>query len=417
MKLTSLHASAGIGGYYWRDQEAIAQGAERDGFLYRGQPVTPGFDKIIQVSSTVLLTAQADDGREIHGDCATVNHAFRSGRQAAPVAAELISQAEGPLSEWLLGRSLESFRKAAAQLDSIQLHGKPLHMAMRYGMSQVLLQAVAAHRRVTMAEVLAAEFGLKLARTPAPLLGSCGGSWYENVDKAILRELPFFPQTAMVRLDQVDALPQYAAWIAERVRQMGSPGFAPTLHYDLHGLLSLRVKDDVDAAVKYLREVEKASGPHPVLFEDPLDAGNRGDQIALMRELRNALRKAGSGIRLIADEWCNTRADVEEFVGSGCCDLIQIKMPDLGGVDNTVMACMTCTQGGVGIYLGGSCNETDLSARVSSHVALVVDPVEFLGKPGLGVDEGVMVVTNEMTRAIRSYTGRTAAPQREEATA
>jgi len=406
MKIRSLQASAGIGGYYWRDQEAIARGAQRDGFLYKGEPVTPGFDKIIQVSSTVLLTAVADDGREIHGDCATVNHAFRSGRQGLPIAADLISQAEGPIAEWLATSDLSKFRPLAERLDDIELHGQPLHMALRYGVSQVLLQAVAAHRRITMAEVLADEFGLKLARKAAPLLGSCGGSWYENVDKAILRELPFFPQTAMVRLDQLDALPEYAAWIAKRVREIGAPGYRPNLHFDLHGLLSLRVNDDIDAAVRYLTDIEKACSGYDVLFEDPLDAGNKRDQIALNKALKGALAGAGSKIRLIADEWCNTRQDVEDFVGSGCCDLIQIKMPDLGGVDNTVRACMTCTAGGVGIYLGGSCNETDISARVSAHLALVVAPTEVLDKPGLGLDEGVMIVTNEMTRTIRSYSSR-----------
>src|SRR5690606_30609532 len=84
MRVQRLLATDGIGGYYWRDQEAIGQGAPRDGFLYRGAPVTPGFASIIQVSSTVLLTGVADDGSELYGDCATVNHAFRSGRQQAP---------------------------------------------------------------------------------------------------------------------------------------------------------------------------------------------------------------------------------------------------------------------------------------------------------------------------------------------
>lgn len=260
-----------------------------------------------------------------------------------------------------------------------------------------------------MAEILAREYGLTLADTPCDLLGSCGGNWYENVDKAIVRELPYFPQTAMVRTDQLDELPAYAEWISQRIRAVGRPDFFPTLHYDLHGLLSQRVGDDLDAALVYLRKVEAASAPYPVLFEDPLDAGERGAQIALMGRLREALRRAGSGIRLIADEWCNTREDVREFVAQGCCDLIQIKMPDLGGVDNTVQACLICRDGGVGVYLGGSCNETDISARVAAHVALAVRPVEFLGKPGLGLDEGVMIVTNEMQRAIRSYRTRLSA--------
>lgn len=408
MRVAKLIATEGIGGYYWRDQEAIAQGAVRDGFLYQGTPITEGFESIIQVSSTVLLTGIADDGREIHGDCATVNHAFRSGRQAAPKAHTLIGQAEGALSDWLSRCDLSSFRQAAGEVDQMDIDGAPLHMALRYGMSQLILQAVAANRGITMAEVLADEYGLTLANEPCDLLGSCGGNWYENIDKAILRKLPFFPQTAMVRMDQLDELPAYAAWISQRIQQVSNEGFFPTLHYDLHGLLSQRVGQDLDAAVAYLRQVEAASAPYPVLLEDPLDAGEREAQIDLMKRLRQALKASGSNIKLIADEWCNTKEDVRKFVASGCCDLIQIKMPDLGGVDNTVEACMTCNEGNVGVYLGGSCNETDISARVAAHVALAVRPVEFLGKPGLGVDEGIMIVTNEMRRAIRSYQQRRA---------
>lgn len=406
MRVTCVQATEGIGGYYWRDQEAIARGAPRDGFLYRGEPITEGFRSIIQTSSTVLLIAYTDTGRELHGDCATVNHAFRSGRQKAPLAESLIRQAEGVVNDWLCAAPLDSFRDLMAQVDAMTIDGESLHMALRYGVSHIVLQAVAASKGVTMAEVLAQEYGLDLATQPVDLLGSCGGSWYENVDKAILRKLPFFPQTAMVRLDQLDALPDYAAWISRRVKEVGEPGYFPTLHYDLHGLLNERVGDDIDAAVRYLMQVEQASAPYPVLFEDPLDAGNREDQVRLMGRLRQALREAGSGIRLIADEWCNTREDVAYFVEHQCCDLIQIKMPDLGGVNNTVEACLICKAGGVEVYLGGSCNETDVSARVSAHVALAVQPTEFLDKPGLGLDEGVMVVSNEMARAIRQYRDR-----------
>ncbi len=406
MKISSLAAAEGIGGYYWRDQEAIARGAVRNGFLYDGPPVTPGFESIIQVSSTVLLTAQTDNGSEILGDCATVNHAFRSGRQQAPVARTLMTQAEGPIASWLRSRDLSSFRSLATDIDAMTIDGERLHMALRYGVSHVLLQAVAAARSVTMTEVIAAEYGLPLIASPAPLLGSCGGSWHENVDKAILRRLPYFPQTAMVRVEQLDSLLEYAGWIANRVRQIGPAGYMPTLHYDLHGLLVQRTGLDVGRAVDWLRRIEEASAPYPVLFEDPLDAGEREAQVDTNRRLREALRRAGSGIRLIADEWCNTREDVEHFVRSECCDLIQIKMPDLGGVDNTIEASLECHRGNVGVYLGGSCNETDISARVAAHVALAVRPTEFLAKPGLGVDEGVMIVTNEMARAIRAYGAR-----------
>jgi methylaspartate ammonia-lyase len=51
-------------------------------------------------------------------------------------------------------------------------------------------------------------------------------------------------------------------------------------------------------------------------------------------------------------------------------------------------------------YLGGTCNETDRSARMCVHVALAVQPDQMLAKPGMGVDEGFMIVKNEMGRAL-----------------
>ena len=45
----------------------------------------------------------------------------------------------------------------------------------------------------------------------------------------------------------------------------------------------------------------------------------------------------------------------------------------------------------MGSFLGGSCTETDVSARVSVHLAVATRPTMQLAKPGMGVDEGVMI--------------------------
>ena len=90
--------------------------------------------------------------------------------------------------------------------------------------------------------------------------------------------------------------------------------------------------------------------------------------------------------------------------------MIQIKTPDLGGINNSIEAVLYCKQQGVGAYLGGTCNETDCSARICAHIALATQPDQMLAKPGMGVDEGLMIVRNEMTRALAclaaSRTGR-----------
>ena len=80
--------------------------------------------------------------------------------------------------------------------------------------------------------------------------------------------------------------------------------------------------------------------------------------------------------------------------------MVQIKTPDLGGVNNTIEAVLYCKEKGIGAYQGGTCNETDRSAQVCVHCAMATQPAQILAKPGMGVDEGFMIVYNEMNRIL-----------------
>ena len=80
--------------------------------------------------------------------------------------------------------------------------------------------------------------------------------------------------------------------------------------------------------------------------------------------------------------------------------MIQIKTPDLGGINNTIEAVLYCKERGIGAYQGGTCNETDRSAQVCVNCAMATQPVQILAKPGMGVDEGFMIVYNEMERIL-----------------
>jgi len=80
--------------------------------------------------------------------------------------------------------------------------------------------------------------------------------------------------------------------------------------------------------------------------------------------------------------------------------MTQIKTPDLGGINNTIEAVLYCKKNGMGAYLGGTCNETDRSAQICAHISMATQPVQMLAKPGMGVDEGYMIVYNEMQRII-----------------
>ena len=51
-----------------------------------------------------------------------------------------------------------------------------------------------------------------------------------------------------------------------------------------------------------------------------------------------------------------------------------------------------------GVFVGGSCTETDLSARASVQLAVAAGADQVLAKPGMGVDEAVAITRNEMQR-------------------
>jgi methylaspartate ammonia-lyase len=78
--------------------------------------------------------------------------------------------------------------------------------------------------------------------------------------------------------------------------------------------------------------------------------------------------------------------------------MLQVKLPDVGGLDASIRALLACKQAGVLAYCGGSCTETELSAQIAAGVAMGVDADLVLARPGMGIDEAVMVTRNEMRR-------------------
>jgi methylaspartate ammonia-lyase len=174
-----------------------------------------------------------------------------------------------------------------------------------------------------------------------------------------------------------------------------SGDYAPTLHFDLDGIAGQVFGDDDARVGAYLARVAEAAAPFAVRVETPVIASSRSAQIERLARIREWLSEEGVPLGLVADEWCNTLEDIREFVAARACDMVQVKMPDLGSVANSIHAVGECRRAGVGSYLGGSCAETDVSARVAVHVAVATQPDVQLAKPGMGVGEGLMIVANE----------------------
>jgi methylaspartate ammonia-lyase len=86
--------------------------------------------------------------------------------------------------------------------------------------------------------------------------------------------------------------------------------------------------------------------------------------------------------------------------GGGCRRHPSDQRAGLGSVTNSFEAVRLSKQLGVGAYLGASCTETDLSARVSVHVSGASEADMQLAKPDIGVDEALTIVGNEQNRLL-----------------
>jgi methylaspartate ammonia-lyase len=391
------------GGFFTDDQAAIREGRARDGFTYAGRPVTPGFRAVRQPAEALSVLVELADGQVAHGDAVAVQYAAVGGRDPvfdAAAAAGVVADVVSPL---LAGRELGTFRETVAAVDDLRRDGRPLHTALRYGVSQAVLDAVARSRAVTMAEVVRDEFDTGVELRPVGLFAQCGDERYDNVDKMVLRGVAALPHGLVNDVSRVGAdgevLADYVRWVRDRVLALRTdPAYLPVLHLDVYGTLGLVFDADVERVAAYLVHLAAQAAPLPLRVEHPVDAGSRAGQLAVMAALRAAVARRGGGVTLAVDEWCNTVEDVAAFVAAGAADVVHVKVPDLGGLQHTVEALQVVRRAGLLAYCGGSATETDRSAQVTAHVAMACGADQVLAKPGMGVDEGVMVVGNEMAR-------------------
>src|SRR5699024_7535976 len=144
--------------------------------------------------------------------------------------------------------------------------------------------------------------------------------------------------------------------------------YTPIFHIDVYGTIGELLDDDIEKMSDYLGELEEAAKPFKLRIEGPMDVGSRGAQMEAMRDLRSSLEDKNIGVELVADEWRNALEDVKYFADNKAGHMIQVKSPDLGGINNSIEALLYCNDIGIGAYLGGTCNETSRSAEVCANI-------------------------------------------------
>ena len=408
MKIIDVVCSAGRTGFYFDDQRAIKKGAAHDGMFYSGETVTEGFTSVRQAGESISVMIILEDGQIAYGDCAAVQYSGAGGRDPLFLAKDFIPLIDKYIKPELVGKEADNFRSLCEMMETITVDGKRLHTAIRYGVSQAILDAVAKATNRLMCEVVADEYGCTVSDSPIPIFTQSGDDRYLNADKMIIKGATVLPHALINNVhdklgEHGEKLLEYVKWLRDRIlSKRTDESYNPVFHLDLYGTIGAAFGDfNFSAMADYIAKVEQAAKPFHVRIEGPMDCdSDRETQIKALSGLTAELDRRGIDVELVADEWCNTLEDIKLFADNKAGHMIQIKTPDLGGINNTIEAVLYCKEKGVGAYQGGTCNETDRSAQVCVHCAMATQPVQILAKPGMGVDEGFMIAYNEMSRII-----------------
>ena len=407
MKIIDVLLTKSYTGFYFDDQKAIKKGAEMDGFFYLGTPQTEGFRSIRVPGEAVSIQLVLENGQVACGDCAAVQYSGTGGRDPLFLADDFIPLIQQYFRPHLMGETITSFKELAEKYDHLIVNGKPAHTAIRYGITQALLQAVAIATGRTMAEVVRDEYYPSHRPLRAiPIFAQSGDDRYLNVDKMILKEVDALPHALINNVKtklgiQGEKLLTYVCWLRNRIlEKRARESYQPVLHVDVYGTIGIAFHQDMDQIVNYCRQLAEAAHPFRLHVEGPIDTGDREGTLHALAELTHRLDDAKIPVDIVADEWCNTLEDIREFADRKAGHIIQIKTPDLGGIQNVAEAILYCKQHGIGAYCGGTCNETNVSAEATTSIALACDADVCLAKPGMDVDSGYMIVHNFMHRTL-----------------
>lgn len=398
--------SVGLSGFYFDDQRAIKAGAKEDGFAYRGVPLTSGYEAVRQKGESISVIFILDDGQIAFGDCAAIQYSGAGGREPLFKSRDLVKDLENIVFPLLLSEKWNSFRELATKIENIEINKKKLHTALRYGVSQAILDAFAKYNKKTMTEIIREEYSIDFELKRVPIFAQSGDDRYINADKMIIKRVDILPHALINNVEtklgwRGEKLIEYLGWLKERVKILGDENYKPVFHIDVYGTVGIAFHYNIEEIVEYFGKLEEICYPYKLRIEGPVDMESKERQIDFLSRLRKRLKEKSIGVDIVADEWCNNLEDIKDFIKAEAVDMIQIKTPVLGSIHNSIEAVLYCKEKHVGAYIGGSCNETDRSAQVSVHIALATQADQILAKPGMGVDEGLMIVFNEMERTLQ----------------
>lgn len=409
-RVSRIITAQGTGSCWQEDIASIRRRWIAPGDRWTTPASASGMRFIRQPARVLSLGFCLEDGHVAWGDCLSVSFAGKSGRDGAFDGGESITRfLSGELHDILracAGRKIHEVES------TIRERHPELASSVLFGISQALVNAVVINANVPAHTVLRHALGPDIAVAQMPqkieFQGSCGSNWHDAVERMIVAGVKYLPQGQFEDLEREIGhdgrqLLEYINWLKGRFVALGPASASPVhgervITLDFHGALGDIFGHDTSRIADYVVQLEAHCKPYRLHVESPVVMATFDDQVNRLASLREALRQRQSSVRIIADEWANTLAQMEKLASANAVDGIHIKMPDTGSILDSGRAVALCRRSRLFCILGGSCTETANSSTLAVHLAAATAPDALLIKPGISFDEGFSLVSTELAR-------------------
>ncbi|MEJ2210997.1 MAG: hypothetical protein P8129_18430, partial [Anaerolineae bacterium] len=169
-----------------------------------------------------------------------------------------------------------------------------LSPALRYGVSQALLGAVALARVRPRAAVVAEEWNLDPPAAPVPLHAWCSYEAGHEIEAALRHRSASLPGATIRDVaEQMGGdggrLTRYLQRLVARIAATGDAAYRPAIHLDLAGALGQIADHNPGHMLGHLYAWRLAAGPYPLHVEDPVLLKDRQDRVEALRTLHDGL--------------------------------------------------------------------------------------------------------------------------------
>ncbi len=284
---------------------------------------------------------------------------------------------------------------AAPALEEQEEVERPIHPALRHGLNQALLSAVSMVQDVAVVEVIAKEFELPLPSMAVPLqMPIKRGQSLRIPDQVIALAY------TVSGIDPLDSLGPNSERIQRFIRRLrdriidADQHCRISIHLDAKGGLGKLYGHDLGKVLGALNGLEQAAAPCLIRVQDPLIMDDLDAQIEALGQLRDYLRMRRMSLQLVAGAKINSLAAVRAFVQTKSAHMLRLVMPQIGAVQELVLAVQACQLGGVGVLMEGIPSATTGQVALATQPDVLTYPAD---RPG---DASVAVLYNEMARTL-----------------